>query len=227
MGWDILWGMVFKDLLLSPTNESEHRSIHCSTSQLFFWGIWMFKKNREIKECLRSFSASQSCLSWWKASLMWWVIKMMSNKSVVHWFRRTCFFMLSYTTSQGILVEPGHQRRLTLSEGRFFFPLESQIRDIVKRCWSCWTRRTTTGSTQKEFLYRREHSLNGRCWIIQVLNYSQKYPEACLISIQYQSIVGFCLKTIQQCWINTIPYQFIGFSKLIAITNVLSEFDLN
>ena len=99
--------------------------------------------------------------------------------------------VLSYTTSQGILVEPGHRKRLTLSEGRFFFPLESQIRDIlfgpfkwklVKRCWSCWTRRTTTGSTQKEFLYRREHSLNGRCWIIQVLNYSQKYLGAELFS---------------------------------------------
>ena len=66
-----------------------------------------------------------------------------------------------------------------------------QIRDIlfgpfkwklVKRCWSCWTRRTTTGSTQKEFLYRREHSQNGRCWIIQVLNYSQKYLGAELFS---------------------------------------------
>ena len=202
----------------------------------------MFKKNREIKECLRSFSASQSCLSWWKASLMWWVIKMMSNKSVVHWFRGTslsCYHTPPARASWWSLDIRGgwHCQK----EGfTFFFPLESQIRDIlfgpfkwklVKRCWSCWTRRTTTGSTQKEFLYRREHSLNGRCWIIlriiQVLNHSQKYPEACLISIQYQSIVGFCLKTIQQCWINTIPYQFIGFSKLIAITNVLSEFDLD
>ena len=156
----------------------------------------MFKKNREIKECLRSFSASQSCLSWWKASLMWWVIKMMSNKSVVHWFRGTCLSCYQTPPARAswwsLDIRGGwHCQKEGLT---FFFP-SLRLRKsypryfvwpfkwkLVKRCWSCWTRRTTTGSTQKEFLYRREHSLNGRCWIIQVLNYSQKYLGAELFS---------------------------------------------
>ena len=96
----------------------------------------MFKKNREIKECLRSFSASQSCLSWWKASLMWWVIKMMSNSQKFIDFAELVFHVI-------IHHQPGHPGGAWTSEEvdivrrkvwLFSFPhwgYVSHIRDIL------------------------------------------------------------------------------------------------
>ena len=148
---------------------------------------------------------------------MWWVIKMMLNKIVVHWFCRTCHSCYHTPPARAswwsLDIRGGWHCQ---KEGfTFFFPSESQIRDIlfgpfkwklVKRCWSCWTRRTTTGSTQKEFLYRREHSQNGRCWIIQVLNYSQKYLGAELFSELFRCwiILRNILKPVWSRF-NTIP----------------------
>ena len=36
--------------------------------------------------------------------------------------------------------------------------------DLIQRCWSYSTKRTTTGNTRKELSLQKEHSQNGRWW---------------------------------------------------------------